>query len=160
MTFYITFQMIDHEYTMTYDHQNHHSNPSKWIKENIHRLEKVISVEAASLEGECKVDLIMEATQKTIAGIRLKMKTIAEKIAYRYNNDGMNWLDEEDIDLTDLCDQLSSYVDSDVPWKSDQDEGLFNRVYYFSDASFITMTENTWDIPNEWGQTHDNCIIK
>ena len=86
--------------------------------------------------------------------------TIAEQIAERYNNDGMNWEDENDIDLTDLCEEMSIYVKKDVLWNSDQDKGLFNRVYYFSDDSYIAMTENTWDIPNESNETHDGCKIQ
>ena len=89
----------------------------------------------------------------------MTMTTIAEKIAERYNNDGMNWEDENDIDLTDLCEELCSYVDRYVLWENDQHTGEFPYVYYFSDDSYITMTENTWDIPNPNDETHDACKI-
>ena len=87
--------------------------------------------------------------------------TIAEQIAERYNNDGMNWEDENDIDLTDLCEEISIYVEKDVPYiRQGGWQGIFNRVYYFSDDSYIAMTENTWDIPNENDETHDRCRIR
>tara|TARA_B100000131_G_C18013827_1_gene571662 strand:- start:166 stop:447 length:282 start_codon:yes stop_codon:yes gene_type:complete len=85
--------------------------------------------------------------------------TIAEKIAERYNNDGMTWEDEKDIYLNDLCEELCSYVEFDVPWENDQKEGQFTYVYYFADDSYIAMTEETWDIPNDNDETHDNCKI-
>ena len=86
--------------------------------------------------------------------------TIAEQISQQYNNDGMNWEDENDIDLTDTCEKMCIYVDKNVKWFRDDEQGTFERVYYFSDNSYLAMTENTWDITNKNNETHDRCKIQ
>lgn len=68
------------------------------------------------------------------------MKTIAEKIATQFENDGLNFHDAEDRHLDDVCEALARRE-----WRDGYNTGDTYR-YAFEDGSAIVVAGDAWDI--------------
>jgi hypothetical protein len=74
-----------------------------------------------------------------------KTMTIAEQIATRFGNDGMQWEDKDGQNLADVCLEEARYHEQD--WDKHLDR------YEFADGTAIVLGESGWDIEGKvkWG---------
>jgi len=73
------------------------------------------------------------------------MTTTAEKISDRYNNDGTNFTDADDVNIGQACEESTNIV-----YRHPEDTR--DHRYVFADNSVITFMGEAWDIgyPNCW----------
>ena len=67
--------------------------------------------------------------------------TDAERIAARFNDDGMTWTDAEGNDFAEVCDELASDIDNG---RHDRGDGDYR--YTFADDSVIVVLGDCWDL--------------
>ena len=69
------------------------------------------------------------------------VSTDAERIAERFDNDGMTWTDAEGNDFAEVCDELASDIDNG---RHDRGDGDYR--YTFADDSVIVVLGDCWDL--------------